>query len=69
METAQRPISRPPNAELRAEQEGNGYILRKRGAGYLITDLNGIPVHQAELTPYSLILEDVRELVAVLCDE
>lgn len=46
---------------LKARLDRAGYILRKQGDGYLITDLRGLPVHETILTPYSQTIEDVQD--------
>jgi hypothetical protein len=53
---------------LKAKLDRNGYILRTRNEGFMITDLRGLPVHETDQTPFSQTLDDVKEWVAVLCD-
>lgn len=55
-------------SRLRHKLDRSGYILRRRGAGYLITDLNGLPVHETEVTPFSQTLDDVRWWADRLCE-
>ncbi len=52
---------------LRERLDQAGYILRHRGGMYLVTALDGAPVHETDQTAYSQDLEDVRFWVAELC--
>ncbi|WP_322994236.1 hypothetical protein [Castellaniella sp.] len=54
---------------LREQLDQAGFILRHQGDMYLITDLDGAPVHETDQAAYSQDLDDVRYWVATLCDD
>ena len=53
---------------LRSMLDREGFVLRRKGGGYLITDLDGIPVHETYLTPYACTLDDVQWWAEQLCN-
>lgn len=52
---------------LRERLDQSGYILRHQDGMYLVTDLDGAPVHETDQTAYSQDIDDVRFWVAELC--
>lgn len=54
---------------LRDRLDQAEYVLRMKDGAFLITDRNGLPVHETDQTAYSQSLDDVRNWVATLCED